>query len=205
MGLPPSRIVAGAMLVLALTTGVVFAPSLHGGFLYDDFYLIETNPALRAPGSLAHYLGSPLFAGVESSQAQRWAAGGTQYWRPFIKLVLWAQFRLFGTHPHGWHAVALGVHIASVLLAFAWLRRRLASRSPAGARGRDTVLAAAGAAALFALHPSRAEAVAWISGTADLWMGFWVLVGLHFWDRGSRPAAVAADGPPARGPRPRCN
>ncbi len=89
------------------------------------------------------------------------------------------EFRLFGEHPLGFHAVNLGLHIACVVLVFGWLRRRVGTVTDAPGATR----AAGIGAALFSLHPSRPESVTWISGCTDLWMAFFVLVALTLWDR----------------------
>jgi tetratricopeptide (TPR) repeat protein len=171
-------------LALALVVAVVFAGAVRGGFVYDDYWLVLHNASLREPGSLGHFLGSSLFAGVERSDLAERAAVGEQYWRPFVKLAFLAQYRLFGADPRGWHATSLLVHLASTLLVWRWLRARLGGGDP-GSRQAAWL-----AAAVFAVHPARVEAVAWVSGSMDLWMGFWVLAGLWAWD--ARRAAGAA-------------
>jgi len=175
---------------LVVVTALVFAPGLRGEFVYDDYWLVESNPALRNPGPLVRFAFSGLFEGSRQPEEVVWAASSTQYWRPFTKLALLAQFRAFGTNPFGYHAVNLLVHLASVLLAFVWLRRRFA-RDRAAAIPHAWI-AATLAAALFALHPARVESVSWISGLMDLWLVFWVLVGLVLWDRRTRGATGGA-------------
>lgn len=198
----PTRLAALCALALVAVTFLVFARGLRGGFVYDDYYLIETNPALRAPGPLGQFLATGLFEGTHPADVDRWSDTGRLYWRPFVKLAYLLQFRGFGTRPLGYHVVSLIVHAACVLLAFRWLLGRVRRRAaPAGGTlgvassdaSRGTVIAAALGALLFALHPSRAEAVAWVSGSTDLWMGFWVLLGLWAWEgRGAGRALAAA-------------
>jgi hypothetical protein len=189
---------------LLLAVAVVFGRGLDNGFVYDDYWLVESNPALRDPGPLARFLGSPLFADMLRPDDAVWAKGGIEYWRPFVKFALLVQHRLFAGRAAGFHAVSLVVHAASVVLLFVWLWRRLAS-GPAPVSRRQTPARLAGApadprrtlaaglgAALFALHPVRVESVAWVSGCTDLWMVFWVLVGLVAWQRPGRSATLAA-------------
>ena len=64
---------------------------------------------------------------------------------------------LFGTNPAGYHAVNLLVHLVNVILLYALLGRFGADRATA-----------AGAAALFALHPLVVEPVCWVIGRKDL-------------------------------------
>lgn len=176
-----SRLAAWIPLGLVLLVALVFGRALSGGFVYDDYYLIETNPELRAPGPLTTFLGTGIF----SSAGNAWAATGARYWRPFLKLAVLVQYRAFGLDPRGWHWVSLLVHAASVWLLWRWLRRRV---------GDGGLVAVTLGTALFAVHPSRVEAVAWISGSADLWMTFWVLAGLEAWDRAGRLGTWLASG-----------
>src|SRR5262245_17131449 len=191
-----------ALLVTAVT--LVYARGLSNGFIYDDYWLVQSNPALQQPGSLRSFLTTPLFAGSLQSEDSFWAGGGLEYWRPFAKLALLVQYRLFGVRASGYHAVSLVVHVVSVLMAFAWLLWRLSPAVPAPApsvrvprliatyRDPRRTLAAGLGAALFGLHPVRVESVAWVSGCMDLWMVFWVLVGLLIWEHRGRAATWAA-------------
>lgn len=165
--------------LLAVTAGV-FASGLRGGFVYDDYYLVETNPALRDPGGWARFLTTSLFEGADASGDRAWAEGASRYYRPVVKLALLLQYRAFGLDAHGYHVTSLILHLACVLLAAAWLRRRLdiGSLSSGSIAAWRVLGPAAVALALFAWHPTRVEAVSWISGSADLWMTFWVLCGL---------------------------
>jgi hypothetical protein len=63
------------------------------------------------------------------------------------------------------------------MLAFFWLARRL----PTGTE-TQRLLAIGLGTAVFALHPSRVEAVSWISGSTDLWMCALVLLGALAFD-----------------------
>jgi hypothetical protein len=73
----------------------------------------------------------------------------------------------FGTEPGGYHAVNLVVHLVDVVLLYALLVRLGAA-----------VETAAGAAALFALHPLVVEPVCWVIGRKDLLSTALLLAGL---------------------------
>ena len=112
------------------------------------------------------------------------------YYRPVVSLALAAQYQLFGRTSAGYHIVALLLHSACVLLVFDWLRRRLArTRSEALDSNAPTLITPAFiGAALFAIHPSRLQPVAWISGSTELWAALFALLGLWCFDvaRGTR-------------------
>src|SRR5262249_32489458 len=80
------------------------------------------------------------------------------YWRPTTVLWYIANHRLFGLdHPGPWHVGNVVLNALVTLLAYLVMRRL----------GIGPVLASAGACVL-AVHPSRVETVAWISGVPDI-------------------------------------
>lgn len=97
-------------------------------------------------------------------------------YHPVVLLAYALEFRVFGMHPWGFHAVSLLLHLANTMLAFLLLRRL---------DGR-LVVATAGAA-LFALHPMRVESVAWISDQKDLLAALFFLGALLAWLRWREP------------------
>ncbi len=99
-------------------------------------------------------------------------------WQPLTWLSHMVNFELFGMHPAGHHATNVLLHLANALLFFELLRRLT------GAPGRSAF-----AAALFALHPLRAESVAWVAELKDVLAGTLGLLSLHAyatWARGGR-------------------
>lgn len=163
-------------LVWALTIAV-FWQGLGGQFVWDDFQLIVQNSRLQNPAELGDLL-STGFWNVSSSKAEI-AETYSQVYRPLVTLALFVQQQLFGLDARGFHLVSLLLHLLCVTLVFGLLRRM----GPASLGG---VLGALAGAALFAIHPSRAESVAWISGSTELWMGLLVLSGYAVWI--ARPA-----------------
>jgi 4-amino-4-deoxy-L-arabinose transferase-like glycosyltransferase len=94
----------------------------------------------------------------------------------FRPLFIWSYVidsRIWGAHPFGYHLTNVLIHGLNSFLVFQ-LGRELFSDLKAGSRNA----VAAGAAALFLLHPSHTEAVVWISGRADLFATFFVLASL---------------------------
>lgn len=162
---PPWRL---AGLALVAVTVAAFAAGLAGEAVWDDKALIGANAHLQGGEGLA----SALTRGFWDVSSSGDAVASARYYRPVVTLAFWVQWQLFGANPVGYHAVSLALHLGCVLLALGWLRRRLA---PAGVAGEWAALFAA---TLFALHPTRSEPVFWISGSTDLWMALWALLGL---------------------------
>lgn len=148
---------------LAAACLIVFGPALRFDFVLDDHLNVTRNPMVRE-GLTA--------AGL------RWAfttdlAG---HWHPLTWLSHMADAQLYGLRPAGHHATNLVLHAANVLLFFSLLQAT--TRAP---------WRSAFAAALFGLHPLRAESVAWVADRKDLLAAFFGLLAL----RGYSAAAAA--------------
>jgi tetratricopeptide (TPR) repeat protein len=78
----------------------------------------------------------------------------------------------FGLHPSGYHLVNIILHSCAVILLF------LACHRMTGALWRS-----AWVAAIFAIHPLRAESVVWISERKDVLSAVFFLAGLIFYTR----------------------
>ena len=101
-------------------------------------------------------------------------------WMPATYISYMADISLFGPGMGAHHLVNVAIHSANALLLL-MLLIALARRMGAD----DPPVAICALAALFwAVHPQRAEAVAWIAGRKDLLCGFFTLAGLLFWLRG---------------------
>ena len=147
-------------LAIAVIAVVPFLPALRGGFLYDDHPLIVDNPYIHRLHWFARWFTSD-FWNVTGKTAGNHHVG---YWRPLVT----ASYALDWQLSHGplvFHLTNLMMHAAVCVLVFVALRRWLASTWPAFA-----------AAALFAIHPTKAECVAWISGRTDLLCALGVLL-----------------------------
>jgi tetratricopeptide (TPR) repeat protein len=176
----PKGVALSLILIWGLTVAV-FWPGLTGGFVWDDFSLIVDNASLQHPRPLSELLTAGFWE-VSSSKANLNEMYAHVY-RPLVTLALFAQSRLFGLDPRGFHIVSLALHLLTVTLVFGLLRREVGI-SPGASLG---TLAGT---LLFAIHPSRAESVAWVSGSTELWVGLLVLGGYAVWV--ARPRSVVS-------------
>ena len=157
---------------LVLLTLLAYLPSLQAGFIWDDDNFLTLNPLIKAADGLYRFW---------------FTAQATDYW-PVTSSTLWLEWRLWGMHPAGYHAVNLGLHVAEVLLLWKILRRL---RLPAALL----------AALLFAVHPVNVESVTWIAQRKNLVaMLFFLLAVLCFlktaWgapEEAARPQDAKAD------------
>ena len=141
-----------AYLSLVILTGLAFANSLGGAFVYDDVKQIVANHLIQEPGRLGEALLSDVWA-FKGEREEAWS----NYWRPTFVLWLAGNAALFGVEAAtGWHLTLILLHALVSCLAFRLLRRL--------GIGFSLALVAAG---LFAVHPVHVESVAWISGAPD--------------------------------------
>jgi cytochrome c-type biogenesis protein CcmH/NrfG len=136
--------------------------ALDNPFVYDDHDTVIANRSLADLSNIRFILVySPFRPLVNASYAlDRW---------------------LWGYRPLGYHLTNIGLHMAAVVLLYAWIRRVLSDggrmRSGSGWAG-DTSVAAFAGAALFALHPLQTEAVAYVSGRSELMCAVWFIAAL---------------------------
>lgn len=144
------------LLPVMVLTFVAFLPALRGEFVdWDDNTLFLENENYRGLG-LAQI---------------RWmfTHATLGHYQPIAWLTLGADYCLWGMNPVGYHVTSLLFHLANAALvyALALVLLRRAAREPTP---DSTALswAAAACAALFAVHPLRAESVAWITERGSL-------------------------------------
>ncbi|MGD1083144.1 MAG: tetratricopeptide repeat protein [Verrucomicrobiota bacterium] len=138
---------------LALAVLAVFWQTAHFEFVnYDDEKNVYENPVVQKGLSL---------------NAVGWAFTHLQVanWIPLTTLSHILDCQLFGLHAGGHHLVNVFWHAASAVLLF------LVSRRMTGALWRSAFVAA-----VFAVHPLRAESVAWVSERKDVLSAFFFML-----------------------------
>jgi len=142
--------------LLMSITILVYANTLANGFAFDDGYYVLHNQAVTTLSfrQLFHPMANNVFRpAMFASLALNWAAGGGQAF--------------------GYHLLNIFLHLAVTLLLYFLLRKLLEQVLHVNSIAFAT-------AALFAVHPIHAEAVAWISGRSELLaagflLGAWLL------------------------------
>lgn len=141
-----------------LATCLIYAQVAGFQFLnYDDGLFVTGNPHVAS--------------GLNRSSA-RWAMAGVvnDNWQPMIWLSFMLDSQLWGLNAGAFHITNLLLHIANTLLLLILLYKITGS-----------LWKSAFVAAIFALHPLRAESVAWISERKDVLSTlFWLLTMLAY-------------------------
>jgi tetratricopeptide (TPR) repeat protein len=149
----PYRWECGILLSLVTATAALFWPVLRADFVaWDDNIIVYKNPHLEG-------------LNLESLQWMFTDAGYTLRYQPLTWLTWSAVYEWSQLRPFGYHLVSLTFHCLNAALVFLLVRKILLLVQPeaAASERRILLLCSALGAALWALHPLRVEAVAWVS------------------------------------------
>jgi tetratricopeptide (TPR) repeat protein len=141
---------------LLLLTAVAYLPAMRGAFVWDDDDYLAKNEALRTSDGLRRIWLDP---------------NASPQFYPLVFTSFWAEYRLWGLNPAGFHIVNILLHGVNAILLWLVLRRL-------GVPGAWL------AAALWALHPVNVESVAWVQERKNVLSGLFyfaaVLAYFHF-------------------------
>ncbi len=142
-------------LVLAVMTFAVFGQTAQQRFVnFDDGDYVFNNPVVAQGFSLK---------GFVWAFTHFYAAN----WFPLTWLSHMLDCQLYGMHPGGHHLTNVLLHAGTAIALFLALRRMT------GADWRSAFVAA-----VFAIHPLRAESVAWVSERKDVLSGLFFMLTL---------------------------
>lgn len=145
----PIPAAARPAIISALVALAIYAVTLGGTFVYDDWSIIVDDPRITNISKWHEYLTSDYFNG-----------GPDNLYRPLTSLSYAAQAKLIGNQPSdawSYHLVNWLLHAAVCALVTEMARRMTRSNSAALLAG-----------ILFAVHPIHVEAVANVVGRAEL-------------------------------------
>lgn len=146
---------AGLAVLLFVVTLAVFWQARGFGYInLDDNSYVLRNPMV---------LGGLTWSGVH----QAFTTVLEQWWLPFLWISYMADIALWGPGPYGHHWTNILLHAANAGILY-WVLFRLT-----GTRWRSFFVAA-----LFAWHPTRVEAVAWIAARKDVLSGLFFMLAL---------------------------
>ncbi len=135
----------GVLLIAAAM--MVYMPALMGGFVWDDEVSLTENPLIKSAHGLIDI----------------WFSRKPFDYFPLTLSSFWLEWRIFGLHPFGYHAVNLMLHVTSALILWRLLRYL-------------KIPGAYVAAFLFAVHPLCVASAGWIAERKNtLAMPFYLL------------------------------
>jgi len=172
---------------LVLLTVLCFLPALDASFVGwdDDDLLFNTESYRTLSWASLRWMFSTSFTG---------------HWQPLTWLSFTLDWHLWGRESFGYHLTSVTWHSGTALGVYFIARRmlRTSAASPCenasatGIADSTSAVAAAGlAAAFFAIHPLRAESVAWIAERRDVLSGFFFVFSILFYLRYTERCPVA--------------
>jgi protein O-mannosyl-transferase len=157
-------------LLVAVLGALVFAPSLGGDFIYDDREIILQNPYVHSLAWVTRWFSSDF---LDSGAENALFIARLGYYRPLVTASYAVDWVLGHGSPVLFHVSNLVVHAVVSGLVFTTLRRWLGTTWPAFV-----------AALVIAVHPTKAESVAWISGRTDVYCALFILIAcMGMWRR----------------------
>ena len=160
-----------ALLIIVLGFAV-YANSVNGQFIWDDYHLVKEN-AYIAKWSRPN-LENIFTKGIREGAGRK----GNTY-RPMQMITYMIDHSLYGLKVQGYHLTNIIIHVLVALSIF-WLINILF---------RDNLISLF-TAALFVVHPVHTEAVAYISGRADPMALLFMLISLIFYIKTLGPGGV---------------
>lgn len=149
--------------ILAAITWIVFGQTTHFRFInYDDHLVVFENPMV---------VNGITWKGLA------WAFANDQlgHWVPLTTISHMVDCQIYGVQPGGHHLTNVLLHTAVAILLFLALQRLTGS-----------LWSSAAVAAIFAVHPLRAESVAWVTERKDVLSGVFFMLTLLAYEHYTR-------------------
>ena len=147
-------------IVLFVLTLIFYTPVFSAGFInHDDSDYVADNPVVQK---------GLTPEGIKWAFTSRHASN----WHPVTWISHMMDCQLFGVNPKGHHATNVVLHGLNAVIVFLILLRLT------NAKWRSAIVAA-----LFALHPTHVESVAWVSERKDVLSTFFGLIALWFYSQ----------------------
>lgn len=163
----------GVCLLLAVLVWIVFGQTLGHGFVnYDDRVYVVQNQQIHR---------GLTFSGIVWAFSHEHAGN----WHPLTTISHMLDYQLFNLKAGGHHFTNVLLHAAAVLLLFLVLRRLTDGPSGSGNFWRSAFVAA-----LFAIHPLRAESVAWVAERKDVLSALFFMLTLWAYTRYARDRSL---------------
>ncbi|MFA4990020.1 MAG: tetratricopeptide repeat protein [Candidatus Omnitrophota bacterium] len=159
--LPVRKIIAIQIISLVVLGFLVYANTLPGKFLWDDYGLVRDNPCIKNLAYLKKIFSMNIGAGLDAA---------SNFYRPLQMLTYALDYSLWHLNAVGYHLTSIFFHIA-VALAVYWLASIIFKNHWLSFLS----------GALFVIHPIHTEAVAYISGRADIMAAFFFLLTFIFY------------------------
>ncbi len=150
-------------ILIAVICFLAYFNSLANPFIWDDQALVVQNTLIRLPQNLPLSFTNDLYFGV---------ASGSNFYRPLQTASYIFDYHFWQLNPFGYHLTNVILQAAVSFLVFLLVFKLLANLAVSIA-----------AASMFAASPLHTEAVTYISGRAEMLVGFFAILALLFFIR----------------------
>lgn len=147
-----------SLLLICAVCALAYFNSLHNPFIWDDDALVVRNTLIRSWQNVPGAFTNDLYFGVLS---------GSNFYRPLQSISFIFDYHFWQLDPSGYHLTNILLQIGVSYLVFLLVYNLLGS-----------LTIGIGTAVLFAASPLHTEAVTYISGRAEMLMGFFVILSL---------------------------
>ncbi|MBT5548995.1 MAG: tetratricopeptide repeat protein [Nitrospina sp.] len=155
---------AGALVLIALLSCVVYSNTLDNDYFIDDDNIVLGNPAIKKVWPLSRHFSD---FSTYSTRPE------FEIFRPLVPLTLSINYAISGGHSRsGYHIFNIGVHTLSAMIAYLLCLELLCQTSLWGDRPTRHRWLALFVATVFAVHPVSGIPVNYISGRDLLMMEF---------------------------------
>uniref|UniRef100_A0A1I7TIX8 dolichyl-phosphate-mannose--protein mannosyltransferase n=1 Tax=Caenorhabditis tropicalis TaxID=1561998 RepID=A0A1I7TIX8_9PELO len=151
------------LLIISLSV-LPFVPSLHGDFVFDDAESIVNNPIVNGKDPLIQIFSRDFWGRSIASPNSH------KSYRPVTTFTFWINYKFHGTSTFAYHIGNIVCHAIATVLFYQFVKRLETQFSYFNV--------ALPASLLFAVHPIHTEAVANVTGRAELLMTIFSLAAL---------------------------
>lgn len=152
-------------MIIAIAGLAVYANSLTGPLIFDDWGAIEDNETIRDLWNWRSLVSPP----VEQPTAGR----------PLVNLSFAINYAAGGLDVRGYHAANIAFHLSCALLIFGIVRRTLDSHRLRHLFGAQSAVLAFVVALLWTLHPLNTEVVDYLSQRTESMMALFYLLTMY--------------------------
>jgi tetratricopeptide (TPR) repeat protein len=145
--------------LLFIIASVVYASSLQNQFIYDDRYLVVDNLFIRNVSDL------PMLFKTGVYHFDYTTEGEGSFYRPVVSISYMIDYFLWGLEPFGYHLTNIILHAITALFVYLLIHSIF-----------KNIMLSITTSVLFLVHPIHTEAVAYISGRADMLAATFILI-----------------------------
>lgn len=163
------------LLIIFISSFILYSNTLSNDFVYDDNYQIKDNFWIRD----FRFLPQMFLKDVWNFRSTDWVSN---YYRPMMHVIYLISYQIFSLKPWGYHLVNILFHASVSIMVFLTIDKLLKHLKYDRLQGDSRFLSIPFITAMiFVVHPIHSEVVSWISAIPDLSYSLFYLLGFYFY------------------------